>query len=274
MLEDMYPGWPRGVKRVLGALMGRSMYGKTHPYFAKDVIVEAEAELTCDARDVLPAIPVPVLLVCGDRDPYFPKEIYEETARLIPDCALRMYEGKGHEGVLSDARFVRDVMDAVGSSRESMGRPSGAGTGHTQGELQIEAPVEHVWAFLCDTSRWHDWDSRSAYSDFSGPVDEAGTTFVETSRIMGREITAHHTVVEVEPERLLRHRSDKGFDVSFRLEPDGAATRLTIDVACQLPGHLPGFAADLVGRGFVEPPGRRAAIAFKALAEATAPVPA
>lgn len=55
--------------------------------------MEAEAELACDARDVLPLIPVPVLLVGGDRDPYFPKEVYEETARLIPDCTLRMYEG-------------------------------------------------------------------------------------------------------------------------------------------------------------------------------------
>ncbi len=113
MLEDMYPTWPRAVVRVLGALMGRSMYGTTHPYFANDVIVEAEAELACDARDVLSAIPVPVLLMCGDQDPYFPREVYEETARLIPDCTLRMYEGKGHEGLLSDPRLLKDVRDFV-----------------------------------------------------------------------------------------------------------------------------------------------------------------
>jgi hypothetical protein len=54
-----------------------------------------------------------VLLVCGDRDMYIPKELYEETARLIPDCTLRMYEGIGHVGAVRDERFPRDVLDFV-----------------------------------------------------------------------------------------------------------------------------------------------------------------
>jgi pimeloyl-ACP methyl ester carboxylesterase len=101
-----------GLARVAGALMGRSMRGD-HPFFASDVMVEAEAEVACDARDVLPAISVPVLLVCGDEDPYFPKEIYEETVRLIPDCTLRMYAGVGHVGAIRDRRFPQDVLDFV-----------------------------------------------------------------------------------------------------------------------------------------------------------------
>ena len=114
MIEDAYPRLPGRVARVFGAVLGRSMYGQTHPHFANDVIVEAEAELACDARDVLPAISVPVLIVCGDRDPYFPKEVCEETARLIPDCTLRLQKGKGHEMALSGAWFARDVLDFVG----------------------------------------------------------------------------------------------------------------------------------------------------------------
>ena len=102
-----------GATRVLGAVMGRIMAGEAHPSFASDVMVEAEAEVVCDARDVLPAIPVPVLLVCGDEDLYFPKEVYEETARLIPDCTLRMYEGAGHVGAIRERRFPRDVLDFV-----------------------------------------------------------------------------------------------------------------------------------------------------------------
>jgi hypothetical protein len=40
------------------------------------------------------------------------QEIYQETARLIPGCTLRMHEGKGHEvdkeGLAQDVRgFVR-----------------------------------------------------------------------------------------------------------------------------------------------------------------------
>ena len=47
------------------------------------------------------------------RTSYFPKEVYEETARLIPDCTLRMYEGVGHAGAIRDRRFPRDVLDFV-----------------------------------------------------------------------------------------------------------------------------------------------------------------
>jgi pimeloyl-ACP methyl ester carboxylesterase len=93
--------------------MGRFMFGGRHPYFASDVMVEADAEVACDARDVLPDISVPVLLVCGDEDVYFPKDVYEETARLIPDCTLRMYEGVGHVGTVMDKRFPVDVLDFV-----------------------------------------------------------------------------------------------------------------------------------------------------------------
>jgi pimeloyl-ACP methyl ester carboxylesterase len=76
-------------------------------------MVEAAAELACDARDVLPDTSVPVLLVCGDRDEGFSKEVYEETARLIPDSTLRMYEGLGHMGVTNDKRYPRDILDYV-----------------------------------------------------------------------------------------------------------------------------------------------------------------
>ena len=110
MVDDMYPRLPRPARWALGEFMGRSMYGTTHPYFANDVMVEAEAGVAFDARPILPNIAVPVLLVCGDQDPYYPKEIYQETARLIPDCTLRMYEGKGHE---VDKGLADDVLDFV-----------------------------------------------------------------------------------------------------------------------------------------------------------------
>lgn len=113
MIADMYPSWPRPAVRVLAGLMGRSMYGGAHQHFANDVLVEAEAEWACDAREVLPHISVPVLLVCGDRDPWCPKEVYEETARLIPTCTFTMYAGKAHEDVLTDSRFGRDVADFI-----------------------------------------------------------------------------------------------------------------------------------------------------------------
>jgi len=114
MVRSMMPGLRvPGAARVLGAVMGRMMAGEGHPSFASDVMVEAKAEVACDARGVLPAIRVPVLLVCGDEDLYFPKATCEETARLIPDCTLRMYEGAGHVGVTRDRRLPGDVLEFV-----------------------------------------------------------------------------------------------------------------------------------------------------------------
>jgi pimeloyl-ACP methyl ester carboxylesterase len=134
MVRSMAPGLRvPGAARALGAVMGRMMAGEAHPSFASDVMVEAEAEVSCDARDVLPAIPVPVLLVGGDEDLYHPKEVYEETARLIPDCTLRMYEGIGHDGAIRDPRFPRDVLDFV-RQRPAPGLETGGERPKVRGE--------------------------------------------------------------------------------------------------------------------------------------------
>jgi hypothetical protein len=56
-----------------------------------------------------------VLLVCGDRDQLVPKEVREQTAELIPDCTVELYEGKDHLGTILDKRLSRDVLDFRGS---------------------------------------------------------------------------------------------------------------------------------------------------------------
>ena len=146
---------------------------------------------------------------------------------------------------------------------------------HLHMENRIEAPIEHVWAFLCDTSHWDDWDPQSKHSDFSGPLDRVGTTFVETSRMMGFEMKGTLSVMEVEPARLLHLRSDFAqTEMSFRMEPDGDATRLTVDADWEMPGHIPGFIKNLMTRSWVERHTRQQMEDFKALAEATVPVPA
>jgi hypothetical protein len=89
------------------------MFGQTHPYFASDVLVEAAAVAAFDAREVLVEIPVPVLLIGCDRDLEFTKEVYAETARLIPDCTLRLYEGKTGPQAGMDKRLPRDVLAFV-----------------------------------------------------------------------------------------------------------------------------------------------------------------
>jgi len=142
-------------------------------------------------------------------------------------------------------------------------------------EIRIEAPIEHVWAFLCDTTRWHDWDPRSEYSDWSGPVDRVGTTFVSTSRIMGFEMKGTLKVVEVVKPRLIHLLSDFGnTDMFYRFEAVGAATRATVEAEYEMPGHLPGFIQKLLTKGWIERYTRQQLEDFKALAEVKVPVAA
>lgn len=142
---------------------------------------------------------------------------------------------------------------------------------HYHGEIRVEAPVEHVWGFLCDTSRWSDWSPRSEYTNWSGPVDEVGTTFVETIRLMGFEMQTTNTIVEVEPKRLIHMRSEfsgSPLDTFFRLAPEGDATLVTAEVDYEVPGHLPGFVKNLMTKNWLERQGRQQLEDFKALAEA------
>ena len=143
---------------------------------------------------------------------------------------------------------------------------------HLHDEVRIEAPVEHVWAFYCDTSHWEDWMPRVGHLEVNGPLDKVGTTYVATMRLMGFEAKTTYKIVEVEPLRLIHEHSDAGpMDNSLRFEPDGEATRVVLDSDWEMPGHLPGFIKDLMSKTWVERQTRQMLADFKALAEATVP---
>lgn len=115
MLSD---SWLRWASPALGTVMGLMLRSsREHEQFASDVMVEAEAELLMDARPVLPRIKVPVLLIGGDEDFYFPVSMIEQTARLIPDCTLKIYRGKGHVGAIRSGQLATDILEFV--DRES-----------------------------------------------------------------------------------------------------------------------------------------------------------
>jgi uncharacterized protein YndB with AHSA1/START domain len=139
-------------------------------------------------------------------------------------------------------------------------------------EIRVEAPVEHVWASLCDTSRWHDWAPREETSDWSGPFDRVGTTYVSTMKMMGFEQKFTITVLEVEPLKLIHEHTDMGpMDNFYRFEPEGDATRLIVESDYEMPGHIPGFLKNLMSKSFIERQTRHMLGDFKALAEATVP---
>ena len=146
---------------------------------------------------------------------------------------------------------------------------------HIREEIRIEAPVEHVWAYLCDTSRWQDWAPRQETSDWSGPFDKAGTTYVSTMKMMGFDWKGTNTVVEVEPLKLIHeHTDDNGaMDTLFRFEPEGDATRVIVESDYDMPGHLPGFLKTIMTKSFFERQTRHMLGDFKAFAEAGVAVP-
>lgn len=124
-------GWLRW---ALGVPAGR-MLTSSGQYPATDVVVEAESELVFDARPLLPSVRVPVVVLCGDEDPFFPPDVVAETVRLVPGCAFVGYPGRGHLWVASARRVPLDVVawldrraaaagqvGHTGSSRMSRGR--------------------------------------------------------------------------------------------------------------------------------------------------------
>lgn len=146
---------------------------------------------------------------------------------------------------------------------------------HFHHEMRIEAPVEHVWEYFGDVEHWQDWMPRRTTSDISGPLDQVGTTYVQSMKLMGVEQTWTNEVMEVEPRQLVRLHSDYGpTDSTIRFEPDGEATKFTFDSDYEIPGKMPGFLKDLMSKGWMERNMHRVFEDFKTLAEAKVPAKA
>ena len=145
---------------------------------------------------------------------------------------------------------------------------------HFYDEIRIEAPVEHVWALFSDTSRWEEW-MPAKFSDFSGPVEEVGTTYRQSVRVMGFEQQSTATVVKCEPLRLYHEHMEPGpMENYFRCRSEGGATGFVFEADYELPAKLPGFVKRAVSSGWIERNHRRMLADFKALAEATVPAQA
>lgn len=108
-------GRPGPLRWALAPLVGL-MIGGSGPT-GDDPLVEGRAEAAFDSRDALPRISVPVLLIAGDRDLAFPKEVIEETARLVPECTLVWYEGLGHVRAVRSSRLPHDIVAFVNGAQ-------------------------------------------------------------------------------------------------------------------------------------------------------------
>ena len=110
MLATLAPGLPAVLARVLGVVLDRLFTDRTRPDFVANLMVETDAEQTCDVRGILPDVQVPVLLIGGDQGPFLSRDILEETARLIPDCTLQLHPGKTDMAAISTTQLPRDVL--------------------------------------------------------------------------------------------------------------------------------------------------------------------
>lgn len=59
-------------------------------------VASTQATWTGEYRDLLPAIDVPALVVCGENDRIAPPEFSREIAQSIPGARLEIIEGAGH----------------------------------------------------------------------------------------------------------------------------------------------------------------------------------
>jgi pimeloyl-ACP methyl ester carboxylesterase len=98
-------------QRLAGAAMwlAAPLDGMGPNWDPSDMIATVEAEDAFDASDRLQEISAPTLVIGGERDPCYSRELFAETTRGIPDARLFIYEGRGHGGTVTDRRFARDV---------------------------------------------------------------------------------------------------------------------------------------------------------------------
>jgi pimeloyl-ACP methyl ester carboxylesterase len=76
-----------------------------------DMLVTVAAEDTFDASSQLHRITAPTLLVAGGRDRFYSPELFAETAEGIPNARLRLYQDKGHAGVMTHKPAIREIVD-------------------------------------------------------------------------------------------------------------------------------------------------------------------
>jgi uncharacterized protein YndB with AHSA1/START domain len=151
--------------------------------------------------------------------------------------------------------------------------------GHVHTEMRVEAPVQHVFELATKAERIPEYNHYMEIRNISGPIDQVGTTFDSTLKLLGRTQESKGTIVEVVPNRLIRIKgkteAQGASEWTYRFEPEGEATRCQLDVEYDAPGGVFGELLDRVvfERAF-ERAMRHMAENFAAMAEMKVPTPA
>lgn len=97
MLDMVLPRAPL-VRLALGPLawLGAAVASLGAPRNPSDLVVTIRAEDQFNFRDRLDEIRPPTLVIAGAQDPFYSRELFQETANGIPNGSLVLYEKMGH----------------------------------------------------------------------------------------------------------------------------------------------------------------------------------
>ncbi|HEY4277163.1 MAG TPA: alpha/beta fold hydrolase [Conexibacter sp.] len=94
---------------VVGFVAGPRWF--PNPDDLADMATTIEAEDRFDLAACRRPIEAPTLIVAGARDQFYGPALFNETARLIPNSRLRLFEGRGHITVANHPEFAREIRE-------------------------------------------------------------------------------------------------------------------------------------------------------------------
>lgn len=71
---------------------------------ANDFIISGQAGVLHDSTDLLTKLSMPVLVLSGTEDPFFPEALFQEMNEKIPDCERVIFQGARHLVLDEDKR--------------------------------------------------------------------------------------------------------------------------------------------------------------------------
>ena len=96
--------------------------------------------------------------------------------------------------------------------------------------IEIDAPVDRVWALVSDVRRIPEWSPQVASTRLRAGFErcELGAEFTNRNREGELEWTTHGTIVRYDAERVIAFRITENWVIwSFHLEPTDGGTALT-----------------------------------------------
>ena len=229
MLSILAPDLPAALTRLLAMVLDRLFTDRSRPDFVATLMVETEAEQTCDVRGILPHVHVPVLLIGGDQGPFLSREILQETARLIPDCTLQLHPGKTDMAAISSTQLPRDVLAWIATRGRPTRSATAIGSQVRRRSIHIDAPVERVFDHVKDPRNFVAADPEPVeLTNLSITPEGVGSTWQTSWRAFGRPAHGVWTRQEYLPNECIVDRVSTGATWTFITTPDSTGTTLTL----------------------------------------------